>query len=390
MNLGTSGIRIIPSKLGVCATAGLFFFLVQAHESQHPLKDQYFIERIGIIGYRRVKNSTIRAHILSRPGGRYNAEAVQRDAQALRDTGYFNEVRVRVEDSPNQPNGKIVVFAVIEKPITPPQVPTERPELIAGPWELASATGIDGIFFGIETSSSGPTCHEQFDWQTMNIRVYHREGGKEAWAYFATNEKAGQELYSMQDDHSFMLFDGDRLRIHFIDITDLKPFDLDIAFSPTSKEWSGTWSHFGQSLHVVLKRPEPKYGVTPSVFVGDWVGEHDPNSPVHLAPGSLHIRESLDGVLSAWLDRTISGMDPKTRSIHNDQRNGEWFKVVPFIDFLSSVTTRGLILNTTNPTGPPSQFRLSLSEDHSVLTGIWDRPGGGRLNVPDRFRKVPD
>jgi hypothetical protein len=49
-----------------------------------------------------------------------------------------------------------------------PQVPTEHPELIAGPWEVASASGIDGIFFEIETSSSGPTGHERFDWQTMN------------------------------------------------------------------------------------------------------------------------------------------------------------------------------------------------------------------------------
>ena len=111
MNLGTSGIRIIPNKLGVCATACLFFFLVQAPESQHPVENQYFIERIEIVGYRRVQNSTIRAHILSRPGGPYNAEAVQCDAQARSDTGYFNEVRLTVEDTPRQPNGKIVVFA---------------------------------------------------------------------------------------------------------------------------------------------------------------------------------------------------------------------------------------------------------------------------------------
>lgn len=59
------------------------------------------------------------------------------------------------------------------------QVPTEQPELIAGPWEVASASGIDGIFFEIVISSSGPTGHLQFDGQTMNIRVYHREAQKE-------------------------------------------------------------------------------------------------------------------------------------------------------------------------------------------------------------------
>ncbi|MGB2641961.1 MAG: hypothetical protein WBG02_11225 [Candidatus Acidiferrum sp.] len=263
------------------------------------------------------------------------------------------------------------------------QVPTEHPELIAGPWEVASASAIDGIFFEIETSSSGPTGREHFDWQTMNIRVYHREVGKETWGYFGTKDKASPQSYSMQDDHSFTLFDGERLRIHFVDVTDIKPFDLDITFSPTSNEWSGTWLRSGQILHVVLKRPEPKPGVTPTVFVGDWVGESAPNSPGYFAPGSLHIRESLDGVLSAWLDRTSSGMDPRTLSIHNDQRNAEWLKV-------NSATGTGLILETTNPMGPPSQFRGSLSQDHQILAGTWERAAGsGRLSAPDRFRRAP-
>jgi outer membrane protein insertion porin family len=75
-----------------------------------------FIERIDVEGYRRTQISTIRAHIRSRPGDPYNAEAVQRDAQALRDTGYFKEVRLRIEDGV-KPNGKIVIFVLIEKPI---------------------------------------------------------------------------------------------------------------------------------------------------------------------------------------------------------------------------------------------------------------------------------
>lgn len=164
-------------------------------------------------------------------------------------------------------------------------------------------------------------------------------------------------------------------------MTDLKPFDLDITFSRTPNEWSGTWSRSSQSVNVVLKRPTPNPGVTPTVFVGDWVSESGPNSPHYFAPGSLHVRESLDGVLSAWLDRTISGMDPKTRSIHNDQRNGEWLKV-------NFATDTWLILDALDWFGPPSQFRGSLSEDRQVLTGTWERLGGG-LNAPERFRRAP-
>ncbi len=262
------------------------------------------------------------------------------------------------------------------------QVPTEHPELIAGPWEVASTSGIEGIFFEIATSSSGPTGRGRFNWQTINIRVYHREGGKETWGYFGTRDKASPQSYAMQDDHSFTLFDGEHLRIHSIEVTGLQSFDLDIDFSPTSNEWSGTWSRSGQNSHVALKRPAPSPGVTPTVFVGDWAGESALNSPQYFAPGSLHIRESIDGALSAWLDRTVAGTDPKTRSIHNDQRSSEWLKV-------NSATDTGLILDTTNWTGPPSQFRGSLSEDRQVLTGTWERPGGARFNVPDRFRRTP-
>jgi outer membrane protein assembly factor BamA len=110
----------MPSTLEVCATACLFLFSVQTIESQQPHENdgtQYFIERVDIEGYRRIQNATMRGHILSRPGDPYNAEAVRRDAQALRDTDYFDEVRLRVEDSPDRLNGKIVVFVVIERPI---------------------------------------------------------------------------------------------------------------------------------------------------------------------------------------------------------------------------------------------------------------------------------
>jgi hypothetical protein len=96
------------------------------------------------------------------------------------------------------------------------QISTEHPELVEGPWEIATVSGIDETL----TSSSGPAGHEQFHWQTISIRVYHREGGKEVWGYFATEGKASPQSYSLEDDHSLTLFDGERLRIHFVDVTD--------------------------------------------------------------------------------------------------------------------------------------------------------------------------
>jgi hypothetical protein len=266
-------------------------------------------------------------------------------------------------------------------PLTPAQdgvyVPTPHPELIAGPWEVASASGIDGISFAIDTSSVGPTGREQPDSQTMNIRVYHREGGKETWGYFGTGteDEADQKWHRKQDD-SFTRFDGERLRIHFTDVTDLQSFDLDVTFSSASHEWSGTWSRSGRTLQVVLKRPEPNSDPTPNAFIGDWITE----SPAHAVVGGLHIRQSSDGALCAWSDRIVSGTDPKTRLIHNSESEGIWLKV-------NSAADTKLILDSTNVMGPPSQFRGNLSDDHQLLTGTWETTDRGPSAL-NRFRRA--
>jgi hypothetical protein len=230
------------------------------------------------------------------------------------------------------------------------------PELVEGPWETTGASGIDGIFLTIETG---------LNWQTINIRVYHRVNGKETWGYFATGEKATTESYKMQDAHSFTLFDGTHLRIHFVDVTDLKPFDLDLTFSPGTREWSGTWSRPGQAPKVTLRRPEPKSGLPANPFVGDWTTPS--------AKNSLHIRQSSDGALSAWLDRAFPG----------DERNGERL-------YILSSNGPELDLERSADTGPAHRYHGTLSGNGRTLTGEWVDEGFGRLNAPDRFQKAPD
>jgi hypothetical protein len=240
------------------------------------------------------------------------------------------------------------------------QIPSAHLELIEGPWETTSSSGIDGIFFRTITG---------LDWQVIDVRVYHRERGKENWGYFSTKEKATAEAYNLQDGDSFTLFDGKHLRIHFKDVTDLKPFDLDLIFSSSSHEWSGTWSRPGQAPDVVLRRPEPKPGVPASPFVGDWTTA---SSEAYLASGSLHIRQSSDGTLSAWLDRVIAS---------SDRRNGEFLRVY-------ATTAAELNLERPGETGPSYRYHGSLSGDGQLLTGEWEENGSGRLNAPERFRRV--
>ena len=94
--------------------------MTQALAAQQPPQSsqtKFIVERLDIVGNRRVRTDTIRARISSNPGDPYSIEAVQRDVRSLWSTGFFNDVRSDVEDSPDRPNGKIVIFVFREKPI---------------------------------------------------------------------------------------------------------------------------------------------------------------------------------------------------------------------------------------------------------------------------------
>jgi outer membrane protein insertion porin family len=75
------------------------------------------IERIEFQGNRRIRSETLQARIFSRPGDPYSDAALQRDFRALWNTQYFSDIRLEVQDSPDKPNGKIVIFHVVERPI---------------------------------------------------------------------------------------------------------------------------------------------------------------------------------------------------------------------------------------------------------------------------------
>jgi outer membrane protein insertion porin family len=77
---------------------------------------QWVIERIDFVGNRRVRNDTLRARIFSRDGDVYNEETLRRDFQALWNTQFFEDVKLRVEDSAKRPDAKIIIFEVKERP----------------------------------------------------------------------------------------------------------------------------------------------------------------------------------------------------------------------------------------------------------------------------------
>ncbi len=87
-----------------------------AADSQSAALQQFVIERIDFIGNRRVRSDTLRARIFSRDGDVYNEETLRRDFHALWNTQFFEDVKLRVEDSASRPNGKIIIFDVKERP----------------------------------------------------------------------------------------------------------------------------------------------------------------------------------------------------------------------------------------------------------------------------------
>lgn len=75
------------------------------------------VDRILFIGNRRVRSDTLKARIFSRDGDPYNEETLRRDFQALWNTQFFEDVKLRVEDSPEGANHKTVIFEVKERPV---------------------------------------------------------------------------------------------------------------------------------------------------------------------------------------------------------------------------------------------------------------------------------
>src|SRR5256884_9177643 len=88
----------------------------QAAGQQQQQQQQLVVERIDFIGNRRVRSDTLKARIFSRDGDVYNEETLRRDFQALWNTQFFEDVKLRVEDSPNRAGGKIIIFEVKERP----------------------------------------------------------------------------------------------------------------------------------------------------------------------------------------------------------------------------------------------------------------------------------
>ncbi len=78
---------------------------------------QPFVERIEFYGNRDYPRDMLLARIFTRVGDPYSPAALRRDFHALWNTGYFQDIRLIVQSDPKNPNAKIVIFYLTERPI---------------------------------------------------------------------------------------------------------------------------------------------------------------------------------------------------------------------------------------------------------------------------------
>jgi outer membrane protein insertion porin family len=71
------------------------------------------ISKIMIMGTSKVEEGVIRGAIKSREGGPFSVEKVREDLRSIFDLGYFTDVQVDIKSTPQ---GKEVIFIVVEKP----------------------------------------------------------------------------------------------------------------------------------------------------------------------------------------------------------------------------------------------------------------------------------
>jgi outer membrane protein insertion porin family len=134
--LASSLLAAAPRDPNSAASPSSFFFLFDSDHSakviaesavgdasgrsfQNPPSEQpgTVIDRIIFIGNRRIRSDTLKARIFSRDGDPYHEETLRRDFQALWNTQFFEDVKLRVEDSPDGPHHKNVIFEVKERPV---------------------------------------------------------------------------------------------------------------------------------------------------------------------------------------------------------------------------------------------------------------------------------
>jgi hypothetical protein len=264
--------------------------------------------------------------------------------------------------------------------------PIQTPDALAGPWETATPSGVEGIHILISTAPASAPDSKEVRWQTFSVNVYQRDGRDTQNGWFDAKYEPSSATSNTSPDTSEISFSGDHLQIADVHGSSLAPFELDLVYKPAEHIWTGTWSHAGASTNVTLSRPQIMRSGDPDAIIGDWKG--DPSVPGHMphAAATICIRQSADAVFTAWMNRDLSSkaMFPTGEVVRvGDDRSGEVLQLVSF--------DKGeLHLETANQGGANYDYVGALSANGNELIGSWHSTGGsgGTLNAPQNFHRV--
>ena len=221
-----------------------------------------------------------------------------------------------------------------------------RSEELAGPWEVAGPSGVDGIFVMISRSSR-PS-------ETIQIRVYRRRGGNESGQWHVVRPAESAVTAS---------FDGTNLRVQ----------GLTATFDRNAARWTGDWMLDGQTQRVVLERPRPATGSTPHPLCGVWERVAPTQPQAYPATSVLvQILQTQDGSLVAWMNTVMTIIPQRVES----QMFGRSVKVI-------SSDPGDVVLQNESPTyNVRYRFSGALSGDGNRLAGTWNE------RLPETFRRI--
>lgn len=254
------------------------------------------------------------------------------------------------------------------------QIPVQDLQRVEGAWECADSDGVHGIFLTGTTQFAHPGgVPRKIAWQTINLLVYRRLNGQTQSGTFVAGHSDATG--------NGAVFDGKRLQIHLNrplagqSPPHLPSFDLDITFN--SGRWTGAWTLCKKAGGAVLERPGTGGTLKRNDFVGDWMGEVE-TSPLLLS-GSLHLRQSIDGTLTGWLE----ALGPESRNVS--------------VVLLESNTGNSVVIRVGNG-GYQFRYEAALSPDRKSLIGQWHNESSMGITteintplsapaIPSRYRR---
>ncbi len=266
--------------------------------------------------------------------------------------------------------------------------PVTNANEIAGPWETAAGSGIQGIYIKVDTAATQPDSGsaQTPPSQSLQVNVYRRVGGQTTNGWFAADYKPATDRSDAGTSadaapvNPALSFSHNHLRIVLASDAEIAPVDIDLTFSPSKHVWAGTWKTSGKPMSVSLTRPQAAQRTGADPIVGDWKGGDRQGA----AQTTIYVRRSADDVLTAWMNRDLTATAKDvfgTRSIRvGDVRNAELLQVISF-------DKNELHLATANAGGASYEYVGTLSADGNQLAGVW-QGGGGTLNAQSDFHRV--